>query len=249
MHRIDGAGATLGELFTEGDPVGGVPATAVTDDWLNAVQEEVCGAIEGAGLTLAKGNNAQLLAALQALAAVAAGWTTGDAKLTLKASPDSGWVMANDGTIGDASSSASNRANDDCEDLYALLWNNLTDSAAPVSGGRGASAAVDWAAHKPIQMGTIVGRALAVAGSGAGLTAMTLGAIVGEETHQLTTAEMPTHTHTWDDDTGGAGARSHNDSSGNYQHLSESGTTGATGGDGAHNNMQPTAFLNVMMKL
>lgn len=246
MHRIDSSGATETNQFTEGDPASGVPATQVTDDWLNAVQEELCGAIELAGLTLDKGDNSQLVAALQILAAAAASWTTGDAKLTLKTAPDSGWIMANDGTIGDASSGASNRANADTEALYALLWTNLSDSVAPVTGGRGASAAADFAAHKPIQVGTIVGRALAVAGTGSGLTARTLGAIVGEETHQLTVDEMPAHNHDiLGGDSTGAGANSR---------VTNSASTYTTaiqneGGDQAHNNMQPTTFLNVMIKL
>lgn len=37
------------------------------------------------------------------------------------------------------------------------------------------------------------------------------------------------HTHTYNGATGGSGAISHNDSSGNYRHMSGSGTTGGTG--------------------
>lgn len=68
MHRIDGPSATPEHTFTEGSPTGGVPATIVTDDWLNDVQENVCQAIEGAGITLVKGDYTQLLAAIRALA-------------------------------------------------------------------------------------------------------------------------------------------------------------------------------------
>jgi len=64
MHRIDGPSATPEHLFTEGSPTGGVPATIVTDDWLNDVQENVCRAIEGMGITLVKGDFTQLLAAI-----------------------------------------------------------------------------------------------------------------------------------------------------------------------------------------
>lgn len=64
MHRIDGPGATVDQKFTEGDPVTATPATTVTDDWLNAVQEEIAGVIESAGITLSKGANGQLLAAI-----------------------------------------------------------------------------------------------------------------------------------------------------------------------------------------
>lgn len=37
--------------FTEGDPINGVEATVVTSDFVNGVQEEIAGVIEGAGLT------------------------------------------------------------------------------------------------------------------------------------------------------------------------------------------------------
>lgn len=72
MHRIDHATATVDNLFTEGDPVGGVAATVMTDDWANAIQEEIAEVIEAAGITLDKADNAQLLAALVALGVRAA---------------------------------------------------------------------------------------------------------------------------------------------------------------------------------
>lgn len=71
MHRIDGPAAAPGGLFTEGDPNVGTPATVVTDDWLNAVQEEISGVVEASGAALAKPDNTQLLAAIKALLDVA----------------------------------------------------------------------------------------------------------------------------------------------------------------------------------
>lgn len=67
MHRIDSAGAAPGGAFTDGDPAIGTPATIVSDDWLNAVQEEMCSVIEGSGETLSKPSNAQLLGAIRKL--------------------------------------------------------------------------------------------------------------------------------------------------------------------------------------
>lgn len=69
MHRIDGPAAGPGGTFTEGDPSVGTLATVVTDDWANAVQEELCTLITGAGIALSKPSNAQVLAAIQALLA------------------------------------------------------------------------------------------------------------------------------------------------------------------------------------
>jgi len=67
MFRIDSDGH-LNNLFTDGDPQAGTPATVISAAWLNALQEEIANVIEGAGITLEKGTNTQLLAALLALA-------------------------------------------------------------------------------------------------------------------------------------------------------------------------------------
>lgn len=67
MHRIDGPGATVDNRFTEGDPVGAVPATEVTDDWLNDVQEELISILAAASITPVKGTQNQVLAAIQAI--------------------------------------------------------------------------------------------------------------------------------------------------------------------------------------
>jgi len=199
-------------------------------------------------------------------------FSTGDIKPTLKTAADAGWVLCDDGTIGSASSGASSRANADCENLFTLLWNNISDTWAPVVGGRGASAAADWAANKKITLTKMLGRALGAAGAGSGLTSRALGENLGEETHQLTTAELAAHTHTFTGDamaphshTGknneasvnavgsgsGGGTKNYttdgptsSDSAG-----TPTGTNSSTGGDTAHNNMQPTSFVNFMVKL
>lgn len=78
MFRIDGTGAsatlptapavgTVVGYFTEGNPATSVPATTVTGEWLNAVQEELLAPIIAAGLTPTKGTRNQLLAAIQYL--------------------------------------------------------------------------------------------------------------------------------------------------------------------------------------
>jgi len=58
---------------------------------------------------------------------------TGQAKPTLRKIAPPGWILMDDGTIGDALSGASTRANDDCEALFHLLW-ELGDERAPVGG-------------------------------------------------------------------------------------------------------------------
>lgn len=91
-------------------------------------------------------------------------FTTGDVKMTWKTVADSGWVLWNDGTIGSAASTATTRANADTEYLFTLLWNNVSDTWAPVSGGRGGSAAADFAANKTLMLPRGVGRAMGIYG-------------------------------------------------------------------------------------
>lgn len=68
MHRVDTPSATVDHKFTEGSPAGGVPATVVPAVWLNDVQENICKAIELAGITLVKGSYSQLYNAISAIA-------------------------------------------------------------------------------------------------------------------------------------------------------------------------------------
>lgn len=71
MHRIDTSTATPASMFTEGGPSSGVPATVVSAAWLNAVQEELCAVVAGAGLALAKPDNTQVAQAIAIIAAMA----------------------------------------------------------------------------------------------------------------------------------------------------------------------------------
>ncbi len=118
-------------------------------------------------------------------------WSTGDLKVTLKTVADTTWIMGSAGSIGDGSSSATIRANADCEDLFLFLYSKFVDANAPVSGGRGASGAADWAAHKRITLPDMWGRAIGLAGAGSGLTSRAYFAKAGTETHTITRANLP----------------------------------------------------------
>jgi hypothetical protein len=182
-------------------------------------------------------------------------FSTGDVKLTIKTTADAGWVLMNDGTIGNGSSGGTTRANADTVALFTLLWNNTANADCAVSTGRGANAAADFAANKTIALPKALGRALAGYGSGSGLTARAMGASTGVETVTLSAAEsgLPSHSHT--ENLSGAAGGSPN----GIQGVSSDGTasvanisTAAAGGSAAsnaHQNMQPSVFLNVMIKL
>ncbi|OQW34874.1 MAG: hypothetical protein A4E20_01470 [Nitrospira sp. SG-bin2] len=186
-------------------------------------------------------------------------FSTGDVKPTFKNVADSSWVMMNDGTIGDAISGATTRANADTAALFTLLWNNIPNTWCAVSSGRGVSAAADFAAHKTIALPKALGRLFGVAGVGVGLTSRALAEVLGSENsivvlhnHGITD---PGHLH----GAGGGG------SSGPFAIPSDGGgtagassntttnTTGITinnsGSSGTGMNMPPTVFANWMIKL
>lgn len=120
---------------------------------------------------------------------------TGDYVLSVSRAARPGWVLCDDGTIGSAASVATTRANADCEALFKLIWSEVTNNAyAPVSGGRGVSADADWSANKTIGLTKVLGRALAVAGAGSGLTSRALGLTIGAESMALVNANLPPYT-------------------------------------------------------
>jgi len=57
-------------LYTEGNPAGGVPATVLGADEMNHIQEEIAEAIEGAGITLSDSSYTQLFEAIKTLIGV-----------------------------------------------------------------------------------------------------------------------------------------------------------------------------------
>ena len=156
-------------------------------------------------------------------------WETGDYRISSRASTSlTGWVKVDDGTIGNAASSATTRANADTADLFAHLWNTFSNSICAVSGGRGANAAADFAANKTIALSKMLGRALIVAGTGSGLTARAAGASGGVESVTANTSQT----------------NNANLASGSF--FTAGGTVGTTD---AFSVMQPWTAVNVFMKL
>lgn len=79
-------------------------------------------------------------------------------------------------------------------------------------------------------------------GSKAAVDGTVLGAAGGSEEHTLVEAEMPGHTHS--ESTGAGQTNNAEGGSGDYINNNTTGTTGSTGGDEAHTNLQPTIVLN-----
>lgn len=152
----------------------------------------------------------------------------------------SGYVWADGGTIGSASSGATNRANADTVALYTVLWNSTNNTNCPIqdsSGAattRGASAAADFAANKRLPLPDKRGRASVgrddLGGSAAsrltsnstnGANATAIMGAGGAQTHTLTAAQIPVnlsgetdsqgaHTHTGSTNTTGAHSHTYN---------------------------------------
>lgn len=118
-----------------------------------------------------------------------------------------GWLWLNGTTIGNASSAATGRANADCLGLFTILWDALSDTNAPVSGGRGATAALDFAANKRLTLPNFAGYVPAGRDEMNGVAAVskltstyfgssgsTLGNANGAESKTIAQANIPSYT-------------------------------------------------------
>lgn len=179
------------------------------------------------------------------------GWVTGDVKAAHGDDIQDGWLPLNAKTIGNPASGATARANNDVQALFTFLWNK--DSSLAVSGGRGVSASVDWAASKTIALPDYRGRVVvgvdqmgAAATAGVITSATTanpdkVGQHIGGEAVALSTGQLPVFTpsvtiqnagaHVHTGATNVAGAHAHG---------------GSTGTNGLHNHTysQPAGYTN-----
>jgi hypothetical protein len=171
---------------------------------------------------------------------------TGDVRVSLTSAAPLGWLAMNDTSIGNTGSGATTTG-DYVFGLYKTLWDGVSNSWAPVSPARGASAVADFLALKPLTMPLALGRALAGAGAGAGLTPRVLGQNLGTETNTLTAANLPSPLLT------GLGLAAITAGGGPSVFINNnqagSGVLPNTGGGQTTNNMQPTSFMNVFIKL
>lgn len=175
---------------------------------------------------------------------------TGDTKASfLPSVPPGGWLYMNDGTIGSASSGATQRQNIDTFQLFKTLWDGVSNTNCPVlPGGRGASAVFDFTSNKTLRFPITRGRVIAETDVPGGHN---LGDTLGTDTvtHTLTSAELPDPLTT--------GANAFLAAGGGTAVIASSGAPG--GGSTITNNggnnsftlsiMQPTTYYNLFIKL
>lgn len=101
MHRIDGPGATVDNKFTEGNPVGGAPATVVSADWMNDVQEELISILSSAGITPVKGAQDQMLKAIRTISSGVIGAFT-NGRMVVTSASASATFIADEVVVGSA---------------------------------------------------------------------------------------------------------------------------------------------------
>jgi microcystin-dependent protein len=115
------------------------------------------------------------------------------------------------------------------------------------------NAATAWVNNCRMSLTKQLGRALAVAGSGSGLTTRTLGRVDGAETHTQSLTEMVAHNHGFSGfnaittdtsiSTFGPGGVAF------YSTTSNVSATNTVGSGGPMNVLNPRSYWNVMIKL
>lgn len=201
---------------------------------------------------------------------------TGDYKFTLRQAADPGWVVCADTTIGNQFS-GSGIAGLYTKALFIVLWNAVSNTYAPVFnsdgsvGTRGANANADFNANKRLMLTLTLGKVLAQVNTGLGFV---MGQSTGEYTHVLTVSELaahqhsatsvvtdPGHSHAVESYGPPPGANQDGCVRGAPPDIGPVSTTaavtgitvatsiGSNGSNAAHNNIQPTTFVNCMIKL
>lgn len=193
--------------FSDGQTISAAPINQNFDDLFTGLANVGTANLLTDAITTAKVLDGQITLAKLAAAVQAAlcpsGTVVAWAGIT---TPPTGWLFLNGLTIGDASSGATARANADTETLFLLIYGAFANAEAAVSGGRGASAAADYAAHKTIALPDLTGRTIAgkesaetrITTAVSGFSGATMGATGGSQSHTLASSEMPSHTHVQD---------------------------------------------------
>lgn len=113
-------------------------------------------------------------------------WAAGDLKVSARSAPESGWLLCDGAAV--------------VRTTYPDLFNAIGTTFGEGDG------------INTFNLPDYRGRMIIGAGQGAGLTARTRGMTGGAETHILSAAEMPTHTHSVSSQTSGVQSANHSHS-------------------------------------
>lgn len=150
----------------------------------------------------------------------------GDIKMSVRETDYEGWLVCDGRSVLQA----------DYPELYSLITDKF------------GAAATNY-----FKLPDARGRVLGSAQQGPSTSYRCVGNLLGEETHTLTTGEMPSHTHSSNSNapsiglvqrTGSNTATEFDGSSGELDLINAANLViNSTGGGGSHNNMQPTLFI------
>lgn len=164
-------------------------------------------------------------------------WVTADLKWTMNTSVPTGWLECDGTTIGDVASGADHESAD-YEDLFNIVKQHQQNAGTESFAGGDVVTLPDQARY------TLMG----TGGTMVNGPDTDIGDFGGAESHALSVPQIPSHTHSDVDpvaatsDTG-TQPRRHGTIS------NPLGVTGATGGSGAHNNVQPSLVAMLLIKV
>lgn len=208
---------------------GATDGTPADEGWVNDMFGFHQALLSAAGIVASGApDNAQVSQLRDAVEALM--WSPGDYKPACYSTPGRRWLECAGGSVGNAASGATARANADTLALFTKLWGEpaytiLDSTGAPTV--RGASAAVDFAANKRMSLPDTRGGALVGWDHGRGADA---GRLLGT----WSSGAVKSHTHLIDftghtsDGTGGGGLVA---TGAGYDEGITAFNTGSTGGD------------------
>lgn len=204
-------------MVTEGT-IDGIPVSSFAETILNDNSAAEVRATIGAATQADVDAVEADVVALEALGR----WETGDIKWSAITAASTGWLSCN----GDAVSRTT----------YANLFSAIGTTFGAGDGSTTFNVP-NLSRRVPVGKG----------GSSTSTLASTMGSTGGEETHTLTTAEIPSHTHS---ERGNVSSTFNTPGTGSFSVLASAGTgtTGSAGSGSAHNNMQPSLVLSAFIK-
>jgi microcystin-dependent protein len=226
--------ANVNNLLVQAATLASASVSALNASTFTATSADI-GNVSNRELQFLDGATSNIQTQLNALSGVG-GVPAGSLTMYAGATAPSGWLLCNGASVSRATYST----------LFGIVGSTY-------GGGDGSSTfnLPDFRGRAPIGAGTGAGSSTGAfttgAPTGTALDARTLGTWGGAQTHVLTIAQLASHSHPGQIVFGsGGGGSSAVVPSGNNPQAQP--TTGSTGSNEAHNNMQPSLVVNFIIK-